>query len=100
LSDGYFVRATIFADVTNDMTIAREEILGPVLSVLTYRYGDHAVEIANDTTNGLHAYMLSTDVERARRLASRIQAGRVGINGTMEPLSPFGGFKQSGIGRE
>jgi aldehyde dehydrogenase (NAD+) len=100
LPNGNFVRPTIFADVTNDMTIAREEIFGPVLSVITYRDDDHAIEIANDTTYGLHAYIFGADVERARRLASRIMAGRVGINGAMETLSPFGGFKQSGIGRE
>lgn len=100
LDHGYFVRPTVFADVTNDMTIAREEIFGPVLSVITYRDDDHAVEIANDTTYGLHAYVFSSDTERARRIASRIEAGRVSINGGYEPLSPFGGFKQSGIGRE
>ncbi len=100
LPEGNFVRPTIFADVTNDMTIAREEIFGPVLSILTYRDEDDAIQIANDTTYGLAANIFSTDVERARHLASRIQAGRVGINGAREPLSPFGGFKQSGIGRE
>jgi aldehyde dehydrogenase (NAD+) len=100
LPDGYFVRPTLFADVTNDMTIAREEIFGPVLSVLTYRDDDHAVEIANDTAYGLHAYVFSSDPARARRLASRLEAGRVAINGGYEPLSPFGGFKQSGLGRE
>jgi len=100
LPDGYFVRPTLFADVTNDMTIAREEIFGPVLSILTYRDDDHAVEIANDTTYGLHAYVFSSDPARAYRVASRLEAGRVAINGGYEPLSPFGGFKQSGIGRE
>ena len=100
LPDGYFVRPTLFADVTNDMTIAREEIFGPVLSILTYRDEDHAVEIANDTTYGLHAYIFSSDPARARRVASRLEAGRVSISGGYEPLSPFGGFKQSGIGRE
>jgi len=100
LPDGYFVRPTLFADVTNDMTIAREEIFGPVLSILTYRDDDDAVEIANDTTYGLHAYVFSSDPARARRVASRLEAGRVAINGGYEPLSPFGGFKQSGIGRE
>jgi aldehyde dehydrogenase (NAD+) len=100
LPDGYFVRPTLFADVTNDMTIAREEIFGPVLSILTYRDDDHAVEIANDTTYGLHAYVFSSDPARAYRVASRLEAGRVAINGGFEPLSPFGGFKQSGIGRE
>jgi aldehyde dehydrogenase (NAD+) len=100
LAEGYFVRPTLFADVTNDMTIAREEIFGPVLSILTYRDDDHAVEIANDTTYGLHAYVFASDPARARRVASRLEAGRVAINGGYEPLSPFGGFKQSGIGRE
>ncbi|WP_245883182.1 aldehyde dehydrogenase family protein [Streptomyces hyaluromycini] len=100
LADGYFVRPTLFADVTNDMTIAREEIFGPVLSIITYRDEDHAVEIANDTDYGLHAYVFSSDPARAHRIASRLQAGRVAINGGYEPLSPFGGFKQSGIGRE
>ena len=100
LADGYFVRPTLFADVTNDMTIAREEIFGPVLSILTYRDEDHAVEIANDTTYGLAAYVFSSDPARARRVASRLEAGRVSINGGLESLAPFGGFKQSGIGRE
>ncbi|RKF25307.1 aldehyde dehydrogenase family protein [Micromonospora globbae] len=100
LPDGYYVRPTVFADVTNDMTIAREEIFGPVLSVITYRDEDHAVEIANDTTYGLHAYVFSGDPARARRVASRLEAGRVSVNGGYEPLSPFGGFKQSGLGRE
>jgi aldehyde dehydrogenase (NAD+) len=100
LSDGYFVRPTIFADVTNDMTIAREEIFGPVLSVITYRDDDDAVEIANDTNYGLQAYVHSSDPTRARRVASRLEAGRVLINGAQESLSPFGGFKQSGLGRE
>ncbi|MEU8952109.1 aldehyde dehydrogenase family protein [Streptomyces sp. NPDC048489] len=98
--EGYFVRPTLFADVTNDMLIAREEIFGPVLSVITYRDENHAVEIANDSTYGLHAYVFSSDSERAGRIASRLEVGRVSINGAYEPLSPFGGFKQSGIGRE
>ncbi|MFD0973022.1 aldehyde dehydrogenase family protein [Plantactinospora endophytica] len=100
LPDGYYVRPTVFADVTNDMTIAREEIFGPVLSVITYRDENHAVEIANDTTYGLHAYVFSSDPARARRIASRLEAGRVSVNGGFEQLSPFGGFKQSGLGRE
>jgi aldehyde dehydrogenase (NAD+) len=100
LSDGYFVRPTLFADVTNDMTIAREEIFGPVLAIVTYRDEDHAVEIANDTDYGLHAYVFSSDPARARRIASRLEAGRVAINGGYDRFSPFGGFKQSGIGRE
>ncbi len=71
-----------------------------MLSILTYRDEDDAVQIANDTDYGLHAYIFSADPDRARRLASRLQAGRVSINGGYEPISPFGGFKHSGIGRE
>ncbi|HEX7853771.1 MAG TPA: aldehyde dehydrogenase family protein [Sphingobium sp.] len=98
---GWFVRPTIFTGVRNDMRIAREEIFGPVLSVIAYRDEDHAVEIANDTDYGLQAYVFGADVERARTVANRIEAGRVVINGAPhEPLAPFGGFKQSGIGRE
>jgi len=82
------------------MTIAREEIFGPVLSVLTYRDEDHAIDIANDTDYGLQAYVFSSNPARTRRVASRLQAGRVLINLAREPLSPFSGFKQSGIGRE
>ncbi|WP_211302823.1 aldehyde dehydrogenase family protein [Allonocardiopsis opalescens] len=102
LPDGYFVRPTLFADVTNDMTIAREEIFGPVLSIIAYTDEENAVEIANDTDYGLHGYVFSADQERAKRIASRIEAGRVSINGGQEGVStlPFGGFKQSGIGRE
>jgi aldehyde dehydrogenase (NAD+) len=98
---GYFVKPTVFTNVTNDMTIAREEIFGPVVSVLTYKTEDEAVAIANDTPYGLHAYVLSGDAARARAVAARIQAGRVAINGAPhDPLAPFGGFKQSGLGRE
>jgi aldehyde dehydrogenase (NAD+) len=98
---GYFVKPTVFTNVTNDMTIAREEIFGPVVSVLTYKTEDEAVAIANDTPYGLHAYVLSGDATRARAVAARLQAGRVAINGAPhDPLAPFGGFKQSGLGRE
>jgi len=101
LERGYFTRPTIFADVTNDMTIAREEIFGPVLCVIAYDDDDHAVSIANDTPFGLHAYVIGADAARARAIADRLDAGRVAINGlSHEPLAPFGGFKQSGIGRE
>jgi aldehyde dehydrogenase (NAD+) len=82
------------------MTIAREEIFGPVLSVIAYRDDDHAVKIANDTAYGLHAYVFGSDPARARGIASRLEAGRVSVNGGYEPISPFGGFKQSGLGRE
>jgi aldehyde dehydrogenase (NAD+) len=98
---GWFVRPTVFSDVTNDMTIAREEIFGPVLSIITYRDTDDAIAIANDTHYGLQAYVFSGDEKRAREVASRIEAGRVLVNTLAhEPAAPFGGFKQSGIGRE
>jgi aldehyde dehydrogenase (NAD+) len=99
--EGWFVRPTVFGNVRNDMTIAREEIFGPVLSVIPYRDEAEAVAIANDTPYGLHAYVFSGDLERANRVASRIVAGRVFINGLYdEPEAPFGGFRQSGLGRE
>ena len=98
---GWFVRPTIFTNVTNQMRIAREEIFGPVLCVIPYRDEAHAIEIANDTNYGLASYVLSSNVERAKRVAAQLQAGRVAINGAAhEPLAPFGGFKHSGIGRE
>lgn len=98
---GYFVKPTVFANVNNDMTIAREEIFGPVLCVITYESEDEAIRIANDSKYGLHAAVLGTDLERARRVASQIRAGRVVINGmTDDPQAPWGGFKYSGIGRE
>ncbi len=101
LKKGYFVRPTVFAGVRNDMEIAREEIFGPVLSVITYEGEDEAVKIANDSIYGLQAYVFSSNPERARQVASRLDAGTVSINGVkVEPLAPFGGFKQSGIGRE
>jgi aldehyde dehydrogenase (NAD+) len=98
---GWFVRPTIFSDVHNDMTIAREEIFGPVLSIIAYRDTEHAIAIANDTPYGLQAYVCSSDATRASAVASRIEAGRVLVNTLAhEPAAPFGGFKQSGIGRE
>jgi aldehyde dehydrogenase (NAD+) len=99
--DGYFVKPTVFTDVTNDMVIAREEIFGPVLSIITYRDEEDAIEIANDTDYGLQAVVIGGDHARAVEVASHLQAGRVQINGMyLEPMAPFGGFKQSGIGRE
>lgn len=101
ITAGWFVRPTVFSRVTNQMTIAREEIFGPVLSIITYATEEEALTIANDTPYGLQAYILSSNPERARRLASQIDAGRVLINTLAhEPFAPFGGFKQSGIGRE
>jgi aldehyde dehydrogenase (NAD+) len=101
LEAGYFVQPTVFAHVTPGMTIAREEIFGPVLSILTYRSEVEAIAIANDTPYGLQHYVSSTDLARANRVASQLVAGRVHINGVHDDLiAPFGGFKQSGIGRE
>ncbi|VVE54368.1 aldehyde dehydrogenase family protein [Pandoraea fibrosis] len=98
---GWFVRPTLFSGVRNDMTIAREEIFGPVLSIIAYRDESEAVSIANDTPYGLQAYVCSPDLERAGAVASQIVAGRVLVNTLAhEPAVPFGGFKQSGIGRE
>ena len=99
--EGYFVRPTLFADVTNEMSIAREEIFGPVLCILTYRDEDEAVAIANDSDYGIASYVFSSDPGHARAIAVRLQTGRVVINGAAHaPLAPFGGYKQSGIGRE
>ncbi len=101
LNKGYYVRPTVFSNVTNDMTIAREEIFGPVLSIIGYKDEDDAVRIANDTPYGLAGYVSSGNVERARRVARRIRAGNVNLNGSLnERTAPFGGYKQSGNGRE
>ena len=101
LEAGCFVKPTIFVHVTPRMTIAKEEIFGPVLSIMTYRSEDEAIAIANDTSYGLQAYVSSRDLARANRVADQLQAGRVHINGMHEDmLAPFGGFKQSGVGRE
>ena len=101
LEDGYFVRPTIFSNVTNDMTIAREEIFGPVISILPYSNDDEAIEIANDTPYGLAGYVQGQDKERVSYIASRLRAGNININGTSGDLNtPFGGYKQSGNGRE
>jgi aldehyde dehydrogenase (NAD+) len=98
---GWLVRPTLFTDVRNDMTIAREEIFGPVLSIIPYEDEDDAVAIANDTSYGLSAYVMTTNAQRGARVAARIDAGRVMVNTlTHEPKAPFGGFKQSGLGRE
>jgi aldehyde dehydrogenase (NAD+) len=101
LNRGYYVRPTIFADVSNDMTIAKEEIFGPVLCVLAYDDEEEAIRIANDTTYGLAAYVQSGDPARARRVARRMRAGSVFINyPAWDAVAPFGGYKQSGNGRE
>ena len=101
LEEGYFVKPTVFVNVTNDMTIAREEIFGPVLCVISYEDDEDAIRIANDTSYGLHAYVSGTDVKRTRRVASHLLAGRIAINGMFDDQqAPFGGFKHSGVGRE
>jgi aldehyde dehydrogenase (NAD+) len=101
LEAGYFVKPTVFVNVSNNMTIAREEIFGPVLSVITYDTDEDAIRIANDSQYGLHGAVLGVDLARARRVASQVRAGRVVINGmTDDPQAPWGGFKFSGIGRE
>ncbi len=98
---GYYVRPTVFGHVTPGMTIEREEIFGPVLSVISYRDEDEAVRIANDTVYGLAAYIQSQDIERARRVASRMRAGSVYLNyPAWDTMASFGGYKQSGNGRE
>ncbi len=101
LNKGFYVRPTVFSNVANDMTIARDEIFGPVLSIIGYTDEDDAVRIANDTPYGLAGYVSSGDGERARRVARRIRAGSVTMNGaSIEMAAPFGGYKQSGNGRE
>lgn len=101
LEAGNFVKPTVFIHVNNNMRIAREEIFGPVLSIITYKTEEEAIEIANDTDYGLQAYISSSNIERANEVAAQISAGRVLINQlNHDPLAPFGGFKQSGIGRE
>jgi aldehyde dehydrogenase (NAD+) len=98
---GYFVKPTVFADVRNDMTIAREEIFGPVLCIIPYENEDDAVRIANDTPYGLSGFVTGGDLERAHRVAKRLRAGNVHINGArIDFAGCFGGFKQSGNGRE
>jgi acyl-CoA reductase-like NAD-dependent aldehyde dehydrogenase len=101
LDEGFFVRPTVFSGVTRDMTIAREEIFGPVLSIIPYDTEDEAVEIANDTEYGLGGGVWSGDPDRARSVARRLRTGQVEVNGgNFNPLAPFGGYKQSGNGRE
>jgi acyl-CoA reductase-like NAD-dependent aldehyde dehydrogenase len=100
-SAGYFVQPTVFSDVTPEMTIAQEEIFGPVLAIMPYEDEDDAVRIANDTVYGLAGGVWSGDPERAQRVARRLRTGQVEVNGAaFNPLAPFGGYKQSGHGRE
>jgi aldehyde dehydrogenase (NAD+) len=101
LAAGNFVTPTLFTDVSNDMSIAREEIFGPVLSVIPFTDEDEAIRIANDTEYGLAATVWTSDIKRAMRMTKAIRAGTVGINGyQLEPHAAFGGYRQSGIGRE
>jgi aldehyde dehydrogenase (NAD+) len=100
MNRGYFVKPTVFSHVTNDMTIAQEEIFGPVLSLIGYKDEEDAVRIANDTVYGLSAY-ISGSPERAKAVAAKLRAGNVHLNGAgVNPGAPFGGYKQSGNGRE
>jgi aldehyde dehydrogenase (NAD+) len=101
LNRGWFARPTVFADATPDMTIMREEIFGPVLAMMPFDSEDEAIEIANDTPYGLAAYIQTDSAERARRVAARLRAGMVQVNGAHRASgAPFGGYKQSGVGRE
>ena len=101
ISRGYFAKPTVFTDVRNDMKIAREEIFGPVLCILGYEDDDDAIRIANDTAYGLSVFVTSGNIERARRVAKKIRAGNVHINGARVDFgASFGGYKQSGNGRE
>jgi aldehyde dehydrogenase (NAD+) len=100
LDVGYYVRPTVFANVANDMTIAREEIFGPVLCILGYDDLDQAIEIGNDTDYGLYGYVSGADADQARAVARRIRAGSVSINHAIDITAPFGGYKHSGNGRE
>jgi len=101
LNVGYYVQPTVFSDVTNDMTIAREEIFGPVITLIGYDSEENAIDIANDTVYGLSGYVSSPDQARASRVARRLRTGMVHINGAgLDNRAPFGGYKQSGNGRE
>jgi aldehyde dehydrogenase (NAD+) len=101
LTAGYYVKPTVFANVKNSMTVAREEIFGPVLSILPYHDEEEAIAIANDTPYGLSGYVSSGSLEHARKVAARLRTGNVHLNGAQASFdAPFGGYKQSGNGRE
>ena len=100
LDKGWFVKPTVFANVNNQMSIAKEEIFGPVLSILPYESVDQAIEVGNDTEYGLAAYVNGADLAKAREIASKLRAGQVSINGGSDMTAPFGGYKMSGNGRE
>lgn len=100
LNKGYYVKPTVFGNVTNTMTIAREEVFGPVLCIIGYDSIDDAIKIANDTEYGLAAYIHAADLEKARAIARRIRSGQVSLNNAFDFTAPFGGYKKSGNGRE
>ena len=101
LNKGYFIKPTIFTNVTNEMTIAKEEIFGPVLSIIPFNTEDEAIKIVNDTSYGLGNYLQTEDKEKAKRVAKKLRSGCVYINGkSADAGTPFGGYKQSGNGRE
>ena len=101
LNRGWFVKPTVFADTTQDMTIIREEIFGPVLAIMPFDTEEEAIALANDTPYGLAAYIQTGDMDRARRVAAQLRAGMIQVNGASRISgSPFGGYKQSGVGRE
>ena len=101
IESGYYVRPTVFSDVSNDITVAQQEIFGPVLVMIPYDTEEEAIQIANDTPYGLAGYVQSGDLDHARAVATRIRAGNVHINGASGGFDvPFGGYKQSGNGRE
>jgi len=101
LETGYFVKPTVFAGVNNQMTIAREEIFGPVLCMIPFATEEQAIEIANDTPYGLAAYFSTSDAQRAKRVAGKLRAGMISLNSASQNYTaPFGGYKQSGNGRE
>ena len=98
---GYYIRPTVFADVTNDMTIAKEEVFGPVIAIMPFDTEEEAIQIANDSPYGLSAYIQSTDPERVKRIARQLRVGSVNVNGAVADYDvPFGGYKQSGNGKE
>jgi aldehyde dehydrogenase (NAD+) len=101
LANGYFIEPTVFADVDPASPLAREEVFGPVLSVIRFETEAQAVELANDSEFGLGAYVQTRSLDRAHRLAAQLEAGYINVNGfsNMEPAAPFGGYKQSGFGR-
>jgi aldehyde dehydrogenase (NAD+) len=101
LTKGYYVKPTVFANVRNDMTIAREEVFGPVLAILPYKDDEEAIAIANDTVYGLSSYISGKDPQRIQNVACRLRVGNVHVNGAgLDFKAPFGGYKQSGNGRE